>query len=155
MAPGGVINIKQAIEDVLVTLRPQADGKEIEVFFEAQYEIHIGGDEGRFKQLVFNLAENAIKYSDRGKRVYIRAFREADGPVCVTIRDEGIGISKENLPHVFERFYRVDASRSRESGGTGLGLAIVKHIASLFDAALEVESEIGVGSIFTIRFPAD
>ena len=154
MVHDGDIDVKQSIDDVLGTLKPQAESKNIEVCFTAQYEMHIGGDEGRFKQLILNLAENAIKYSEDGGRVFINAAKEEDGCVCISIRDEGIGIAAEDIPRVFERFYRVDTSRSRESGGTGLGLAIVKHIATLFDAALEVESELGAGSTFKIRFPA-
>jgi len=155
MPKGGDIDIKQAIEEVIEALRPLAVSKSIEIIFEAQYEMYIGGDEGRFKQLMVNLAENAIKYSEDGRRVFIQAVKEADGNVCVSVKDEGIGISEEDLPRVFERFYRVDKSRSRDEGGTGLGLAIVKHIAALFDARLDVKSELGQGSVFTIRFPAD
>ena len=155
MSPEGDIDVKQAIGEVIESLRPLAKSKNAEIHFEAQYEIHIGGDEGRFKQMIVNLAENAIKYSDDGKNVYIKAEKGDDGRVSVSVRDEGIGISEDDIPRVFERFYRVDKSRSRDEGGTGLGLAIVKHIASLFEASVEVESELGVGSVFTIRFPAE
>ncbi|MCL2111355.1 MAG: ATP-binding protein [Clostridiales bacterium] len=155
MEPGGSIDIKQAVEDVLEALRPLAESNGVELRFEIQYEMHIGGDEGRFKQLIFNLAENAIKYSGDGKHVFIKAVKEDDGRICVSVRDEGIGILEEDIPRVFERFYRVDKSRSREAGGTGLGLAIVKHIAALFGATLSVESEVGIGSIFIIRFPSE
>jgi len=155
MPAEGDIDVKQAIEDVLGSLQPLAESRGIELCFEAQYEMHIGGDEGRFKQLLVNLAENAIKYSEEGGRVFVTALKDEDGRVRVSVRDEGIGISEDDLPRVFERFYRVDKSRSREAGGTGLGLAIVKHIATLFDAELDVKSELGTGSIFTIRFPQD
>jgi len=155
MPADGDIDVKQAIEDVLGSLQPLAESSGIALSFDAQYEMHIGGDEGRFKQLMVNLAENAIKYSEEGGRVFVKAVKEDDGRVCVSVRDEGIGISEDDIPRVFERFYRVDKSRSREAGGTGLGLAIVKHIATLFDATLEVQSELGAGSTFTIRFPAD
>ena len=155
MPEDGDIDVKQAIDEVLGSLLPLAESKNIQLIFDAQYEMHIGGDEGRFKQLMLNLVENAVKYSGDGKTVQVKSVKEDDGRVCVSVRDEGIGISEEDIPRVFERFYRVDKSRSREEGGTGLGLAIVKHIASLFDAELDVESELGVGSTFTIRFPAD
>ena len=153
--PDGDIDVKQAIGDVIESLRPLIESSSIDLSFEAQYEMHIGGDEGRFKQLMLNLAENAIKYSGDGKRVYIKAVKEDDGRVCISVRDEGIGIAAEHIPRLFERFYRVDKSRSRDAGGTGLGLAIVKHIATLFDAELGVESKPGEGSVFTVRFPAD
>jgi len=155
MAPEGDIDVTQSIKEVLETLRHLAESKKTELLLDAQYEMHIGGDEGRFKQLMVNLVENAIKYSPDHKKVFIKAFKDDDGCVTVSVRDEGIGISEEDIPRVFERFYRVDKSRSRDEGGTGLGLAIVKHIATLFDANLGVESEPGVGSTFTIRFPAD
>ncbi|MCL1896673.1 MAG: ATP-binding protein [Clostridiales bacterium] len=153
--PDGDIDVKQAVEEVIESLHALAESEGIEMHFDTQYEMHIGGDAGRFKQLVLNLVENAIKYSGDGKHVYIKAVREEDGRVCVSVRDEGIGIAPGHIPRLFERFYRVDKSRSREAGGTGLGLAIVKHIAMLFDAELSVKSELGAGSIFTIRFPAD
>ena len=155
MSPDGDIEIKHTIEEVLDSLQQLAKSRNIRLQTEIPHEMHIGGDAGRFKQLMVNLVENAIKYSEDGKNVYIMAVKETDGRVCVRVQDEGIGISKDDIPRIFERFYRVDKSRSREAGGTGLGLAIVKHIASLFDAALDVESELGTGSIFTIRFPAD
>ena len=155
MPKDGDIDIKQAIEDVIETLKPMAGSEAIELSFECQYNMFIGGDEGRFKQLIYNLVENAIKYSGDGKNVFIKAEKEEEGCVCVSVRDEGIGIAEEDIPRIFERFYRVDKSRSRDAGGTGLGLAIVKHIATLFDATLSIESEPGAGSIFSIRFPVD
>ena len=153
MLTEGDIDIRQAVEDVIETLRTLADSKNIELAFEAQSDIYIAGEEGRFKQLMVNLVENAIKYSDEGQSVSIKAAKEEDGFVYVRVRDKGIGISEEDIHRIFERFYRVDKSRSRDAGGTGLGLAIVKHIASLFDATIYVESEPGAGSTFTIRFP--
>jgi len=155
MSKSGDIDVKQAIEEVIETLKPMAGSEAIELSFECQYNMFIGGDEGRFKQLIYNLIENAIKYSGDGKNVYIKAEKEEEGCVCVSIRDEGIGIAGEDIPRIFERFYRVDKSRSRDAGGTGLGLAIVKHIATLFDATLNIESEPGVGSVFSIRFPVN
>ena len=153
--PDGDIDVKQAIDEVIESLHPLAESDSVKLHFDSEYEMHIGGDAGRFKQLVLNLVENAIKYSGDGEHVYIKAVKEEDGRVCVSVRDEGIGIAKDHIPRLFERFYRVDRSRSREAGGTGLGLAIVKHIATLFDAELSVKSELGAGSTFTIRFPAD
>ena len=155
MLTEGVIDLSQAIEDVIETLRTLADSKSTELIFEAQSNIYISGEEGRFKQLMVNLVENAIKYSDEGQDVYIKVAKKDDGFIYVSVQDKGIGISEEDIPRIFERFYRVDKSHSRDAGGTGLGLAIVKHIASLFDADLFVESEPGAGSMFTIRFPAD
>jgi two-component system phosphate regulon sensor histidine kinase PhoR len=150
------LNVKQALEDVVESLRPLAAGAGIELHFYAEYEIYIGGDVDRFKAMMVNLVENAVKYSGRGKNVYIetrKVLRGGRDAVLVSIRDEGIGIAEEHMPRLFERFYRVDKSRSREAGGTGLGLAIVKHIAALFDAEVAVVSAVGAGSTFTVWFP--
>jgi two-component system phosphate regulon sensor histidine kinase PhoR len=153
------IDVKLAIEEVLGALAPQAGDHNIKLHFDAEYEMYIGGDYDRFKEMMFNLIENAIKYSGDGKNVYVHAEKtvddlEGDDRVVISIRDEGIGISEENIPRLFERFYRVDKSRSRNAGGTGLGLAIVKHIAALMDAEVGVESEEGKGSTFTVSFKA-
>ena len=101
--------------------------------------------------MMVNLIENAVKYSEEGGRVWIEA-RKLDTKVQVTVKDEGIGIAEEHLDRLFERFYRVDKSRSAKAGGTGLGLSIVKHIAALFNAELKVESKVGEGSIFYVIF---
>jgi len=147
------IDVRQAIDEVIETLKPMAESEAVTLHFDCQYNMIIGGDEGRFKQLLYNLLENAIKYSGEGKNVFVVAEKGNDDCVRVSVRDEGIGIAEEDVERIFERFYRVDKSRSRDAGGTGLGLAIVKHIAKLFGAAISVESEPGVGSTFSIRFP--
>jgi two-component system phosphate regulon sensor histidine kinase PhoR len=151
------ISVKQAISEVLGALEPQANAKNISLHFEAEYDMYISGDYDRFKEMMFNLIENAIKYSDSGKNVYVTAEKvmgedAEDGQVVICVRDEGIGISDEHIPRLFERFYRVEKSRSRNVGGTGLGLAIVKHIAALMDAEISVKSKVGEGSSFTVTF---
>jgi signal transduction histidine kinase len=159
VAKNSDVNVRQAIEETIEALTPLAASRDITLHFHCAYEMYIGGDDDRFKQMMVNLIENAIKYSDRGKNVYIEAEKSAgttaaDGRrrAIVRVRDEGIGIAAENIPRLFERFYRVDKSRSKSAGGTGLGLAIVKHIAALYDAELSVESKVGEGSVFTVRF---
>lgn len=104
------------------------------------------------EQAIVNLLNNAIKYSPEGGRVEIVAARDGDF-IEIDVIDRGPGIARENQPRLFERFYRVDASRSREMGGTGLGLAIVKHIAQLHGGDARVESELGKGAKFTLRLP--
>jgi two-component system phosphate regulon sensor histidine kinase PhoR len=101
-----------------------------------------------------NLIGNAIRYSPADKRVEIEWNLLADGSAVFSVRDYGLGIAPEHLPRLTERFYRVDRSRSRETGGTGLGLAIVKHVSQRHGAELEIESTPGKGSKFSIRFPA-
>ena len=100
-----------------------------------------------------NLVSNAVRYTPAGGTITIRFAREGDGAV-LGVRDTGYGIPQAHLPRITERFYRVSTSRSRESGGTGLGLSIVKHVLNLHQARLEIESEVGHGSLFSIHFNA-
>ncbi len=145
------INVRESIEEIIASMKPIIEAKKIKVVTYYAYEIYIGGNPDRFKQLMVNLIENAVKYSYDGGTVTITAKRK-EGKVSISVNDEGIGISKENLSRIFERFYRVDKSRSQKVGGTGLGLAIVKHIAALFEAEIKVESELKKGSTFTVIF---
>jgi two-component system phosphate regulon sensor histidine kinase PhoR len=112
----------------------------------------VAGNHERLERVFTNLIENAIKYTPAGGRVRARA-RLAGRALEVEIEDDGIGIPAAHLPRVFERFYRVDRSRSREMGGTGLGLAIVKHIVRAHGGNVEVESEEGRGALFRVRLP--
>lgn len=107
----------------------------------------------RLEQALVNLLDNAVKFSPPGSEVRVESAATAGGMVEIQVIDHGIGIPPEDLPRIFERFYRVDKARSREAGGTGLGLSIVKHIAELFGGAVRVESQPGHGSTFTISFP--
>jgi two-component system phosphate regulon sensor histidine kinase PhoR len=104
------------------------------------------------EQAVVNLLDNAIKYSDAGSVVRVRA-RQADGEIVLSVHDQGQGIEKRHLSRVFERFYRVDKARSRQMGGTGLGLAIVKHIVQAHGGHVSAESTLGKGSTFSIHLP--
>jgi two-component system sensor histidine kinase SenX3 len=113
----------------------------------------VRGDEHQLVSAVVNLLENAVKYSDRGSAVVVET-RGADGSVDVVVRDRGIGIPAKDLERIFERFYRVDRARSRETGGTGLGLSIVRHVATNHGGEVLVESQEGLGSTFTLRLPA-
>ena len=110
------------------------------------------GDRSRLKQVVVNLLDNAIRFTPRSGSVSIRTAAEPDGSV-LEVTDTGSGIPSEAIPYVFDRFYRVDAARSREDGGAGLGLSIVKSIGALHGAEVEVASAVGCGSTFRLRFP--
>ncbi|MBQ6315165.1 MAG: two-component sensor histidine kinase [Mogibacterium sp.] len=112
----------------------------------------IRGDEEQIKELIENLVQNAIRYNSAGGYVRVQV-RHEDGHAVLIVRDNGIGIAKEKQSRVFERFYRVDKSRSRDSGGTGLGLAIVKHIAEIHNADIEMDSAPGIGTEISVRFP--
>jgi two-component system sensor histidine kinase SenX3 len=115
--------------------------------------VNVLGDRRQLVSAVHNLMENAVKYSDEGSKVQVRA--RTDGRwVDIGVRDNGIGIPARDIERIFERFYRVDRGRSRETGGTGLGLAIVRHVASNHGGEVKVQSHEGTGSMFTLRLPA-
>ena len=109
-------------------------------------------DRQLIEELIYNLCDNAIRYNNRGGSVSVKAGRDG-GQAFLEVTDTGIGISAEHRDRIFERFYRVDKSRSRETGGTGLGLAIVKHIASRHGAQILLESEKGKGTKIRVVFP--
>ena len=132
-------NLNQEIETVLRRAKPIAEKNGIVLRLEAEEAFLVASSPTRLQQLFGNLVENAIKYNKPQGRV--------------KVKDTGIGIPQEHLPRLFERFYRVDSSRSREIGGTGLGLSIVKHLAGLYHGDVSVESVVGEGSVFTVRLP--
>lgn len=146
-----MFNVSEAVADTLETLDPIAEKKDIEIITDMDRSAEISGSVDRFRQMMVNLVENAIKYSDEHSHVWVKVYNENDKTV-VSVRDEGIGIAPEHHDRLFERFYRVDKSRSKKAGGTGLGLSIVKHIAVLFGAALKVESQVGKGTEFFVIF---
>lgn len=138
------------VKDVMETL---AVHKNINIdFVRDDSNPNIMGSHDRVKQLMINLIDNAIKYTPEGGKVRTAIYHDGSY-VYIEVSDTGIGIPKEHIPRLFERFYRVDKSRSRSMGGTGLGLAIVKHIVSSMDGKIEVESEPGRGSKFTVMLP--
>ncbi len=116
--------------------------------------LSVVGEAGQLVSAIANLLDNAIKYSDRKSAVEVEV-RDSQGWAEVVVRDSGIGIPAKDLERIFERFYRVDRARSRETGGTGLGLAIVRHVAGNHGGEILVESQEGVGSTFVLRLPAE
>ena len=127
---------------------------------EQQVKMTLRGESCRIKgarqvlyEMIYNLCDNAIKYNRRDGEVEVTVSRGRNGRAVVSVADTGIGIAKEDQERIFERFYRVDKSHSRETGGTGLGLSIVKHGATLHHAQINVESEQGVGTRMEIVFP--
>ncbi len=117
----------------------------------ANEDLTIQGSENELRSLFSNLIVNAVKYTPAGGSILIEWYKQNDNAHFV-VTDTGIGIAKEHIPRITERFYRVDKARSRERGGTGLGLAIVKHVLLRHDASLEIESEVGKGSRFCCVF---
>lgn len=116
--------------------------------------VEIAGSESELHSAFANLVTNAVRYTPEGGEVNVHLRPAADGALLFEVSDTGIGIAKEHLPRLTERFYRVDGSRSRESGGTGLGLSIVKHVVQRHGGELQIDSEPGRGSTFRIRLPA-
>ena len=144
------------LKDILLTaaekVRPSGEEKNMSFSLEAPESLFVRGNRGLLEQAVFNLVDNAVKYSDPGKDIRVKLFAR-EGRGIITVADSGVGIPAEDLPRIFERFYRVDKARSRETGGTGLGLAIVKHIVQVHDGQVGVDSIPGRGSTFSLIFP--
>jgi len=146
------VNINELTEMILKRLRPLARKKDIEVVLNESREIVADVDEVKISLVLSNLVENAIKYNNEHGWVHVTL--DADHQFfTVSVEDSGIGIPEDALPHIYERFYRVDKSHSREIGGTGLGLAITRNAILLHRGSVTVSSEFGVGSIFTIKVP--
>lgn len=114
----------------------------------------IRADEARLREVFDNLLDNAVKYSGKDGEISLSAVRRRDDDIVLSVADQGIGISQEDLPRIFERFYRADKARSRELGGTGLGLSIVKHIVQLHGGRTEAESHPGHGTTIRLILPA-
>jgi two-component system sensor histidine kinase BaeS len=115
--------------------------------------LSVNGDRVALERVMFNLVENAVRYSPTGENVTVRVSK-APPWIEIQIIDTGGGIAPEHLPHLFERFYRVDKARSRTHGGSGLGLSIVKALVEAHGGSVSVSSEVGHGSTFTVRLPA-
>lgn len=144
-------DLNALIEDVTVLLDEAATRKNISILAEdTESPLTVSANRFRIKQVLINLADNAIKYNREKGKITIHAWRLNDSTVRIQVHDTGYGILPEHRERIFERFYRVDKSRSRAQGGTGLGLSIVKHIAQLYDGQAKVESEPGKGSTFTV-----
>ncbi|WP_197072013.1 ATP-binding protein [Geobacillus kaustophilus] len=145
------VDLVPVVEKVVETEKLGTDIHAFSVSIETKRTV-IRGDRERLRQLFTNLVHNAVKYSPDGGTVAIRLY-EHSGRLCVDVRDEGLGIPAEALPHIFEKFYRVDNSDRRRIGGTGLGLTIVKEIVKAHGGEVDVVSEEKKGSTFTVRFP--
>lgn len=147
------VNVAQLVSEVVEQFNDAASQKGISLSASVQEEqLTVVGDSTLLKQAVANLVDNAVKYTNPDGTVTVSA-KVLNGKVAVEVTDTGIGIDKEHLPRIFERFYRVDKSRSRDLGGTGLGLSIVKHVVQAHGGEVSVQSEPGKGSRFTILLP--
>lgn len=144
-----VFNLVKVVEEVIEYLEMPANQKKIKVVFDKSYNraIRVKADRKRIVEVFSNLIGNSVKYGKEGGKTTI-GFTDTGDYILVNISDNGIGIEEKNLPRIFERFYRVDMSRSRESGGTGLGLSIVKHIIQAHNQTITVRSRVNEGSTF-------
>jgi len=147
-----VLLTSDLIKEALDQCRTTADARKISLFFQESKDAYIQGDHDQMTMAVNNLIENAVNYSPQGTKVSVSTSVE-DGIISIAVSDQGIGIPEAEVERIFERFYRVDPARSRETGGTGLGLSIVKHIVTKHGGEISVWSSENVGSTFTIRLP--
>ncbi len=146
-------NIKDVLQDVLAQALPMADAKHVTLDAELpQQPIWIAGDHQLLQRLFLILVDNAVKYTPSSGQVSIR-FGAENGMIVISVIDSGIGISNEDLPHIFDRFYRADKARSREMGGAGLGLSIGRWIAEAHGGSVVAESQPATGSTFKVALP--
>lgn len=145
------VNLSTLLEDVTDSMRPLAEAKSLVLHCDTTADLTTLGDSDELIRLFVNLLDNAIKYTERGE-IRVTAH-QTDKNIEIRVSDTGIGIAPEHLPHIFDRFYRVDASRSRAQRGTGLGLAIAKEIVNAHKGTIEIQSGKGKGSTFIILFP--
>jgi two-component system phosphate regulon sensor histidine kinase PhoR len=150
--PRAFERVRDILQGAVDVCQSKADAKGIAVNLDCPEELRADVNAPLLEQALVNLIDNAVKYSDPGSTVDVEAVAN-DANVTIKVRDRGAGIEATHLPRVFERFYRVDKARSRTLGGTGLGLSIVKHIAAAHGGTVEVESEPGKGTVFTLTLP--
>jgi two-component system sensor histidine kinase SenX3 len=147
------IEMGAVVNEAIAQAETNAESRQITVERGDKHEAWVLGDRQQLIMAVHNLVENAINYSPEGTRVSVE-LKSVGDVIEVDVVDQGIGIKETDLERIFERFYRVDPARSRETGGTGLGLSIVKHVAQNHGGEVKVWSKIGVGSTFALRLPS-
>ena len=145
-------DLSRIVRSAVQSCQTKADERDVPVEIDCPDDMTARVNPPLLEQAIVNLVDNAVKYSDAGNAVLVRVER-SDTESVISVEDQGVGIPREHLPRLFERFYRVDKARSRTLGGTGLGLAIVKHIAQVHGGQATVESTPGQGSIFSIHIP--
>jgi two-component system phosphate regulon sensor histidine kinase PhoR len=152
-AEPGLISVEEAVNTAMLTVEPEANIRGVQLTRGPVTDARITGHAIRLEQALVNLLDNAVKFNHPGGEARIEAGSTPDGRIFITVSDTGSGIPSDELPRIFERFYRVDRARSRQVGGTGLGLSIVKHIVERMEGTIKVESRLGKGSTFTILLP--
>ena len=146
----GVIDLYEVVKECMDELTVNAKQRNVNISLDGE-SCNVHGSKDMLKELVENLAQNAIRYNNAGGKVWVSVTKR-DGRSVLTVKDNGIGIPASEQQRIFERFYRVDKSRSKATGGTGLGLAIVKHIVEIHDAKIELDSAPGVGTAISVMF---
>ena len=146
----GVIDLYEVVKECMDELTVNAKQRNVNISLDGE-SCNVHGSKDMLKELVENLAQNAIRYNNVGGKVWVSVTKR-DGRSVLTVKDNGIGIPASEQQRIFERFYRVDKSRSKATGGTGLGLAIVKHIVEIHDAKIELDSAPGVGTTISVLF---
>jgi signal transduction histidine kinase len=144
--------LEPLVQELVKELTVLAEDRKVRLTLETHPVPLVLGDHGRLTQLLINLLDNALAHTPAEGAVTLR-LKPEQGQVVLEVEDTGPGIAPEHLPHLFERFYRGDHARDRESGGTGLGLAIVKEIAEAHGGTVRASSTLGKGSIFTVTLP--
>lgn len=147
------VNLAECLRDACKDGRTLAEGKQLAFAEEIESpELFVEGDSHALHRLFLILIDNAVKYTPSGGSITVRLLRNDDS-VVAEFRDTGIGINADDLPNIFDRFYRADKARSREFGGVGLGLSIARWVADAHRGSIEVQSAAGTGSIFRVRLP--
>jgi signal transduction histidine kinase len=146
------IELEQVAQQIVATFEPQASNKGVRLELQAMRPVRVEADPDRLAQVFVNLIDNALRHTHAGGSVTVEIDAHGNDAI-MKVRDTGVGIPYRDLPHIFERFYVVDRSRTRESGGAGLGLAIVKGIVEAHGGTVSTESMLGAGTVFTIRLP--
>lgn len=152
LLPNAQVNLVEVVRQVANLLQSQVKNSASELQIDVPETLLVRGDSNQLTQVFHNLIENAVKYSGAGKRVVVKA-RIDQGNAIVSVEDNGPGIAAHHVPRLTERFYRVNAQKSRTRGGTGLGLAICKHIVNRHRGSLVIKSEVGRGSSFAVHLP--
>jgi signal transduction histidine kinase len=152
-APEEPADLSTVARKTLEEIEPAAQAKEMDLAAAIADDVWVRGDEVQLGMMLQNLLENAIRYTPKFGSVRLRVLREGAWS-HIAVSDTGAGIPRDAQPRIFERFYRVDRARSRDRGGTGLGLAIVKHVVELHGGRIDLESELGEGSTFSVHLPA-
>jgi two-component system, OmpR family, phosphate regulon sensor histidine kinase PhoR len=147
------VPVRLVVESLVEELASLSESRKVLLQIESGHsDINVAADKRAFRTIIENLLSNGLKYTPEGGHVVI-SWTYDEAHAVISVRDTGVGISRENRKRIFERFFRVDRARTREIGGTGLGLSIVKHLAMTFDGEVSVESEVGKGSTFSLRIP--